>query len=519
MYVDPKATDPELGLLNSPTSKRHRCCGTVRALRIWLAVLSVLAFIFFVVMVWHVSKYGSDSSSNTSASAVVMNTKLTEWVQAALDTTADPCNDFFTYTCGGWLSQNPLPPDATFNNYRSFGQAAAISNQDMQAVLDDQFAEAGLYFRECRSWAADTDPTLSTRALSSLSNWLSIIDAHLSVSSTSSSTSVPQLWELFGILSGHQLDVGLGPDAPLLPASLDYRYQAAPLPDDIHLQVQMEKTIAWNSNKQSTIEEVPVAVLANVLDLVQADLTAAGLPSHIYDVSFFPTATAAATAIITLCQQFSNMTSAVPTVTLQNLTTLEVNGKVASRAFLQGLGNHSIVPAMAQMQDLQDWTGYADHIVDVLFLDTAYVNSVLNWLQTASAQCAQGAAAGCMSLATLKATLKSHLLLSLLPTLNDKYSKPIVQAGVPVPWLDGSGTRDFFCAESLSQNFLNVLQSEAWVQAFKPETTQAVTALVNQIYLELGSTLVYNKWMDQETKTKALNKWTLIVRNIMYDST
>ena len=30
-----------------------------------------------------------------------------------MDTTVDPCTDFFTYSCGGWLKKNPIPPDKT----------------------------------------------------------------------------------------------------------------------------------------------------------------------------------------------------------------------------------------------------------------------------------------------------------------------------------------------------------------------------------------------------------------------
>ena len=72
----------------------------------------------------------------------------------SLDRTVDPCNDFYKFSCGGWIKNNPIPPDqASWSVYAKLGienqqflwgilqeDAAATNRTPVQQKVGDFFA-------------------------------------------------------------------------------------------------------------------------------------------------------------------------------------------------------------------------------------------------------------------------------------------------------------------------------------------------------------------------------------------
>ncbi|MBA3546587.1 MAG: M13 family metallopeptidase, partial [Nannocystis sp.] len=60
-------------------------------------------------------------------------------VVAALDTTVDPCTDFYRYACGGWIKKTTRPADKARYG-RGFGELADRNNALLRKILEDASA-------------------------------------------------------------------------------------------------------------------------------------------------------------------------------------------------------------------------------------------------------------------------------------------------------------------------------------------------------------------------------------------
>src|SRR5271154_2182557 len=57
------------------------------------------------------SSTASSPPSGPPASAEAKPTPLTGADEAAMDRTASPCDDFYTFACGSWMKSTPIPDD------------------------------------------------------------------------------------------------------------------------------------------------------------------------------------------------------------------------------------------------------------------------------------------------------------------------------------------------------------------------------------------------------------------------
>ena len=102
-----QTSDPKAHLLPAERIQRHRRRRNITLISsIVCVVITGVLLVITLAITLSVSPNGlSDNGEQSNCiTPDVCNSNILEYI----DTTYDPCDDFFNYSCGGWLSANPL---------------------------------------------------------------------------------------------------------------------------------------------------------------------------------------------------------------------------------------------------------------------------------------------------------------------------------------------------------------------------------------------------------------------------
>src|SRR5580704_5938330 len=61
---------------------------------------------------------------------------------SAMDRTADPCVDFYAYSCGGWIKKNPIPPDQA--SWSTYGKLEDENRAQLRSILEEAAKPGGI---------------------------------------------------------------------------------------------------------------------------------------------------------------------------------------------------------------------------------------------------------------------------------------------------------------------------------------------------------------------------------------
>jgi len=389
---------------------------------------------------------------------------------ASMDKTADPCVDFYQYTCGGWMKNNPIPPDQAA--WSVYGKLHQDNLRFLWGILDD-----------------------------------------LSKKNTGRTPNQQKIGDFFGACMNEPAVEKLGA-APLKPAldeiaATKSKKQLAALLAHEHLRNETRGLLFSFGSDQDFSDSSSVIAFATAGGL--------GLPDRDYYTKTDAKSNEIRQKYLIHVQKMLELLGDKPAVAQQEAATvmrIETALAKASLTRVQRRDPHNLFHKMdrKQLQALTpdfDWNTYLKD-VNLGTVQTFNVTEP-NFFQAVNKEI------GSNSLTDLKTYLRWHVA-----SANANYlSSPFVQENfdfnlrtlrgvqqIQPRWKRCVGLVDGLLGEALGQEFVN--------RAFSQDMKRRTVEMTQQIEKAMEQDIEQLTWMSPETKKQALLKLHSVVNKVGY---
>jgi predicted metalloendopeptidase len=489
-----------------------------------LAIIILALAIALAVVAAKKSANNGETSPNSAPSRAELDSSplsssLLSYIDSAVDSSTSPCENFYQYSCGRWIEKHPVDPNSEHALHRAFDTISTDQFSQFIAVLQRRYGPVAQFLNGC----LDEAIVNSTNSLGFLLPWLRFIDE---IDGVSTSINGPRnFWYKLGVLQGH----GLGNFIFSLGAVEDVSNPEIP---DFPAAIKFQRYLMLEDSGEDKFGQVSTQNVSIMLRNLQAALSQ-HYGYNLYNSSLFSSDLLAAESAQSWAHYFLDLPRSNDTRMLSLSSADPLLSLINIGEFLRGVGNHSFAPlALAKAQGaklefpVDEYTGYTDHLSMLGLQSYSYSQQAATAIQNVFNGCAGKVT--CQNLESFKLALKLHLILAYSVGISADYTASVVpEPSFPLilkkfpssPVVHNHADyRAVHCSLLTIRTFDNVFLHQWFVENFHPGTKQTINELVDLVYEELGRALESNEFLDTTTRVKALNKFDLITKNVMYSS-